>query len=155
LIERLSGLDLVPREIKQLLGALGIELEGKGKYLKAAPPSWRPDITVPADLVEEVVRLVGVDKIPATPMPRSAGVAKPALTESQRRQRLARRLLAARGFVEAVTWSFIAPERAKAFGGGAAELLLSNPISTELAAMRPSLLPGLISAAQRNRDRGF
>src|SRR5262249_20403844 len=60
LIERLSGLDLVPREIKQLLGALGIELEGKGKYLKAAPPSWRPDITVPADLVEEVVRLVGV-----------------------------------------------------------------------------------------------
>src|SRR6516165_6945800 len=155
LIERLSGLALEPREIKQLLGALAIELEGKGKHLKAAPPSWRPDITGPADLVEEVVRLTGVDKVPATAMPRSAGVAMPVLTESQRRQRLTRRVLAARGFVEAVTWSFIAPEHAKLFGGGAAELLLSNPISTELATMRPSLLPGLIAAAQRNRDRGF
>src|SRR5262249_9626852 len=70
-------------------------------------------------------------------------------------QRLTRRVLAARGFVEAVTWSFIAPEHAKLFGGGAAELLLSNPISTELAVMRPGLLPGLVTAAQRNRDRGF
>ena len=155
LIERLSGLALEPREIKQLLGALAIELEGKGKHLKAAPPSWRPDITGPADLVEEVVRLTGVDKVPATAMPRSAGVAMPVLTESQRRQRLTRRVLAARGFVEAVTWSFIAPEHAKLFGGGAAELLLSNPISTELATMRPSLLPGLIAAAKRNRERGF
>ncbi len=155
LIERLSGLELEAREIKQLLAALGISLEGKGKHLKAAPPSWRPDVTGHADLVEEVVRLVGVDQVPATPMPRTAGVAKPVLTESQRQQRLTRRVLAARGFVEAVTWSFIAPEHAKLFGGGAAELMLSNPISTELAAMRPSLLPGLITAAQRNRDRGF
>jgi phenylalanyl-tRNA synthetase beta chain len=155
LIERLSGLKLEPREIKQLLAALGISLDGKGKHVKAAPPSWRPDITGPADLVEEVVRLVGVDKVPTTPMPRSAGVAKPVLTESQRRQRVTRRVLGARGFVEAVTWSFIAPEHAKLFGGGAAELTLSNPISTELAVMRPSLLPGLITAAQRNRDRGF
>ena len=155
LIERLSGLDLEAREIKELLAALGVGLEGKGKHLKAAPPSWRPDITGPADLVEEVVRLVGVDKVPATPMPRSAGVAKPVLTEQQRRQRLTRRVLAARGFVEAVTWSFIAPEHAKLFGGGGAELTLSNPISTELAVMRPSLLPGIITAAQRNRDRGF
>src|SRR5262249_6654821 len=95
LIERLSGLALEPREIKQLLGALVIELDGKGKHLKAAPPSWRPDITGPADLVEEVVRLTGVDKVPATAMPRSAGVAMPVLTESQRRQRLTRRVLAA------------------------------------------------------------
>jgi phenylalanyl-tRNA synthetase beta chain len=155
LIERLSALKLEPREIKQLLAALGISLDGKGKHVKAAPPSWRPDITGPADLVEEVVRLVGVDKVPSTPMPRSAGVAKPVLTESQRRQRVTRRVLGARGFVEAVTWSFIAREHAKLFGGGAAELTLSNPISTELAVMRPSLLPGLITAAQRNRDRGF
>ena len=79
----------------------------------------------------------------------------PVLTETQKRQRLARRVLAARGLVEAVTWSFIAPEHAKLFGGGAPELVLSNPISSELAVMRPSLLPGLITAAQRNRDRGF
>jgi phenylalanyl-tRNA synthetase beta chain len=155
LIGRLSGLKLEMREIKRLLTALGIGLDGKGRQLKATPPSWRPDITGPADLVEEVVRLTGVDKVPATPMRRDAGVAKPVLTESQRRQRLARRVLASRGFVEAVTWSFIAPEHAKLFGGGTPELTLSNPISTELAQMRPSLLPGLITAAQRNRDRGF
>jgi phenylalanyl-tRNA synthetase beta chain len=88
-------------------------------------------------------------------MPREAGVAKPVLTETQKRHRVARRVLAARGFVEAVTWSFIAPEQARLFGGGAPELVLSNPISSELAVMRPSLLPGLINAAQRNRDRGF
>jgi phenylalanyl-tRNA synthetase beta chain len=155
LVERLCGLDLEASKIKKLLEALGVELDGKGKQLKAAPPSWRPDITGPADLVEEVVRLVGVANVPATPMRREAGVAKPVLTESQKRQRLTRRLLAGRGFVEAVTWSFIAPEHAKLFGGGAPELVLSNPISSELAVMRPSLLPGLINAAQRNRDRGF
>jgi phenylalanyl-tRNA synthetase beta chain len=154
-IKRLSGLDLPHRDIKHLLAALGIALSGKGKTLKASPPSWRPDITGPADLVEEVVRLVGVDNVPATPMTRASGVAQPVLTEAQKRQRLVRRVLAARGLVEAVTWSFIPPEQAKLFGGGQAELTLSNPISTELAEMRPSLLPGLVVAAQRNRDRGF
>jgi phenylalanyl-tRNA synthetase beta chain len=87
-------------------------------------------------------------------MTRASGVAKPVLTEAQLRQRLARRVLAGRGLVEAVTWSFIPPEHAKLFGGGQAELTLSNPISSELAVMRPSLLPSLVAAAQRNRDRG-
>jgi phenylalanyl-tRNA synthetase beta chain len=155
LVKRLSGLDLGAGEMKRLLGALGIALDGKGRRLEAAPPSWRPDVSGPADLVEEVVRLTGVDAVPATEMARNAGVARPVLTEPQRRQRLVRRVLAARGFVEAVTWSFIPPEHAQMFGGGASALTLSNPISTELAAMRPSLLPALIVAAQRNRDRGF
>ncbi len=88
-------------------------------------------------------------------MPREAGVARPVLTEMQSRTRRVRRVLAARGLVEAVTWSFIPPDQARLFGGGAAELTLSNPISTELAQMRPGLLPGLVTAAQRNRDRGF
>ena len=154
-VKRLSGLDLSPGEIKRQLAALGIALDGKGKQLKAQPPSWRPDITGPADLVEEIVRLVGVDKVPATPMRRASGVARPVLTEMQKRQRLTRRVLAARGLVESVTWSFIPPAQAKLFGGGAPELTISNPISTELAVMRPSLLPGLVAAAQRNRDRGF
>jgi len=154
-VKCLSGLDLPGAKTKAMLTALGIKLSGSGKSLKASPPSWRPDIAQSVDLVEEVVRLVGVDSIPATPMPRASGVAQPVLTEAQKRQRLVRRTLAARGLVEAVTWSFIPPEEAKLFGGGAAELTLSNPISTELAVMRPSLLPGLIAAAQRNRDRGF
>lgn len=155
LVKRLSGLEVGGGEIKRLLASLGVTLDGKGRQLKAAPPSWRPDIAGPADLVEEVVRLTGVDRVPATPMTRQAGVARPVLTEAQKRQRLTRRGFAARGLVEAVTWSFIPPEEARLFGGGQAELTLSNPISTELAHMRPSLLAGLITAAQRNRDRGF
>jgi phenylalanyl-tRNA synthetase beta chain len=155
LVKRLSGLDLKGGEIKKLLTALGVELKGAPPKLKAAPPSWRPDISVPVDLVEEVVRLVGVDQVPATPMPREAGVARPVLTEMQSRVRRVRRLLAARGLVEAVTWSFIPQDQARLFGGGAAALTLSNPISTELAQMRPGLLPSLVTAAQRNRDRGF
>jgi phenylalanyl-tRNA synthetase beta chain len=155
LIKRLSGLDLKGGEIRRILAVLGVELNGTAPKLKAAPPSWRPDISAPVDLVEEVVRLVGVDQVPATPMPRAAGVARAVLTEAQSRARRVRRVLAARGLVEAVTWSFIPPDQAKLFGGGAAELILSNPISTELAQMRPGLLPGLVTAAQRNRDRGF
>lgn len=155
LVKRLSGLDLSDADIKCLLGALGVNLVGGGHALEATPPSWRPDISIPVDLVEEVVRLTGVDKVPATPLPRAAGVARPVLTERQLRARRVRRVLAARGLVEAVTWSFIPPEQAALFGGGQAELTLSNPISTELAQMRPGLLPGLVTAAQRNRDRGF
>lgn len=154
-VKRLSGLDLPAAKTKAMLAALGIKLSGSGASLKASPPSWRPDISQSADLVEEVVRLVGVDSIPATPMPRASGVARAVLTEAQKRQRIVRRTLAARGLVEAVTWSFLPPSEAKLFGGGSAELTLDNPISSELAAMRPSLLPGLITAAQRNRDRGF
>jgi phenylalanyl-tRNA synthetase beta chain len=155
LVKRLSGLDLKGGEIRGLLTALGIELKGNPPKLKAVPPSWRPDISAPVDLVEEVVRLVGVDEVPATAMPREAGFSRSVLTEMQSRVRRVRRVLAARGLVEAVTWSFIPPDQAKLFGGGAPELTLSNPISTVLAQMRPGLLPGLVTAAQRNRDRGF
>jgi phenylalanyl-tRNA synthetase beta chain len=154
-IKGLSGLDLPAAKTKAMLTALGIKLSGSGASLKASPPSWRPDVSQSVDLVEEVVRLVGVDSIPATPMKRASGVARPVLTEAQKRQRVVRRTLAARGLVEAITWSFIPPADAKLFGGGAAELTLDNPISSELAVMRPSLLPGLVAAARRNRDRGF
>jgi phenylalanyl-tRNA synthetase beta chain len=152
-IARLSGLDMPPAKAKRLLSGLGIGLAGTPPRFKATPPSWRPDISQPADLVEEVVRLTGVDAVPTTPMSRQAGVAKPVLTENQIRQRRARRALAARGLVEAVTWSFISQAHAEAFGGGQAELALDNPMSSEQTQMRPSLLPSLILAAQRNRDR--
>jgi phenylalanyl-tRNA synthetase beta chain len=105
--------------------------------------------------VEEVVRIAGLDKVPSAPMPRLDGVARPVLTEGQRRVRRARRALAARGLVEAVTWSFIPRATARVFGGGQDALELANPISTEMSSMRPSLLPGLLSAVQRNRNRGF
>jgi phenylalanyl-tRNA synthetase beta chain len=121
--------------------------------LEVAVPSWRPDVHGPADLVEEVVRIVGIDKVPLTPLPRARGVARAVLTETQKRVRRARRVLAARGLVEAITWSFITNSQAKLFGGGAESLDLANPISSEMTSLRPSLLPGLLAALQRNLDR--
>jgi phenylalanyl-tRNA synthetase beta chain len=155
LIEKLAGIKLEEQQIRATLQALGFAIEGKGTALKITAPSWRPDVHGPADLVEEVVRIVGLDKVPAVPMPRSAGVARAVLTETQRRVRRARRLLAGRGLTEAITWSFIQRATAKAFGGGQDALELANPISTEMSSMRPSLLPGLLAAVQRNRNRGF
>jgi phenylalanyl-tRNA synthetase beta chain len=107
-----------------------------------------------ADIVEEVVRIVGVDRVPMTPFPRGDFGRKPVLTALQNRTRWARRALAARGFVEAVTWSFVSKPHAELFGGKA-ELALANPIAADLSDMRPSLIPGLVAAAQRNADRGY
>jgi phenylalanyl-tRNA synthetase beta chain len=110
----------------------------------------------PADLIEEVARIAGLESITSMPLPRlSGGVTRATLTDLQRRVRRARRTLAARGMVEAVTWSFIKQSEAEHFGGGAEALQLANPISSEMTTMRPSLLPGLLAAAARNRNRGF
>ncbi len=154
-IEKLTGLAVPEAETRRILTTLGFELSGSGAKLQAKVPGWRPDVHGPADIVEEVVRIVGLDNVPSTPMPRPQGVARPVLTERQRRARRSRRTLAARGLVEAVTWSFIPRERATMFGGGSDALELANPISTEMSSMRPSLLPGLLTAAQANRNRGF
>ena len=153
LVEGLTGLKVKDTEIKRILGDLGFKVAGKPPKLKVTPPPWRPDIGGAADFVEEVIRIVGIDTVPATPLPRVSGVARAVMTEAQKRVRVARRLLAERGLVEAVTWSFITGEEAEHFGGGAPELKLANPISADLSDMRPSLLPGLLAAGQRNRDR--
>jgi phenylalanyl-tRNA synthetase beta chain len=154
-VEKLGGIRLEEKQIRGTLERLGFTVDGKGATVKVTAPSWRPDIHGAADLVEEVVRIAGLDKVPSAPMPRFAGVARPVLTEGQRRVRRARRALAARGLVEAVTWSFISRATARIFGGGQDALEVANPISTEMSSMRPSLLPGLLAAVQRNRNRGF
>ncbi|QRM30503.1 phenylalanine--tRNA ligase subunit beta [Microvirga sp. VF16] len=155
-VPRLSGLDVQPSESEAILKKLGFHLQGSGERVGVTVPSWRPDIEGKADLVEEVIRIAGVDRILPKPLPRLEDtVAKPILTLIQRRTRLARRSLAVRGLVEAVTWSFIAKSEAELFGGGDARLALANPIAAELSDMRPSLLPGLLKAAQRNADRGY
>ena len=115
-------------------------------------PTWRPDIDGPADLVEEVIRIIGLDDVPSVPLDRVPGVAKPTATPAQKLERRVRRAAAARGLDEAVTWSFVPEGQAAAFGGGA--WTVANPISEELKVMRPSLLPGLLSAAARNAKRG-
>ena len=153
-VEKLTGVKLPQAEIKTTLEALGCKVEGSSGMAKVTTPTWRPDMHGPADLVEEVLRIAGLEKIPSTPLPRLHGVTGAVLTEKQKRARRARRLLASRGFVEAVTWSFITKDQATHFGGGNPALDLANPISSELSSMRPGLLPGLLSAVTRNRNRG-
>lgn len=153
-VAKLTGLQLSDDAIRTTLESLGCTVTGKAGKLDVKVPSWRPDIHGPADLVEEVVRIAGIDTVPSTPLPRTHGVARPALTAPQVRVRRARRALAARGLVEAITWSFISREEAQAFGGEDA-IRLANPISMEMSVMRPSLLPGLLAALQRNRNRGI
>ena len=154
-VEKLTGLAVKPRDIRRILQAIGCSIAGKGSKVDVSIPSWRPDMHGSADLVEEVIRIVGLDKVPSTAMPRGQGVTRAVLTESQRRSRRARRVLASRGLVEAITWSFLPRAQAEHFGGGDDSLELDNPISVELSSMRPSLLPGLLVSAQRNLNRGF
>lgn len=154
-VKRLTGLEVSHDEIADILNRLGFVSMALDGVLSVTPPSWRPDVHGKADLVEEVVRIVGVDRVQSTPLPRGDSVHSPVLTPLQRRARIARRALAARGLVEAVTWSFVPKAHAEAFGGGKPELALANPIAADLSDMRPSLLPGLISGAQRNADRGL
>ncbi|MEE7442080.1 phenylalanine--tRNA ligase subunit beta [Methylobacterium oryzae] len=154
-VRRLAGLDVPRTEMQQILETLGFHVSGTGDRVTVLPPSWRPDVEGKADLVEEVVRIAGLDRIVAEPLPPLAGIGRPLLTVMQKRTRLAKRALASRGLMEAVTWSFVPHDDAVLFGGGGADLVLANPIASELSDMRPSLVPGLLRAAQRNADRGY
>ncbi len=153
LVAKLSGVEMDVEQMRHILMQLGFDVVPSGHIWRVTAPSWRPDILGNADLVEEIVRIYGLDKVPSLPLPMTTTIAKPILTDAQKRQRLARRILAGRGLVEAVTWSFVSEAQAVAFGGDPA-LKLANPISAELSNMRPSLLPGLVSAAERNMSRG-
>jgi phenylalanyl-tRNA synthetase beta chain len=153
-LPRLTGLKLPLADLRRVLEKLGFFTAGQGERVKVAVPSWRPDVHGRADIVEELVRIVGVDRVPSTRFGREQA-RKPVLTAIQNRTRKAKRALAARGLLEAVTWSFVSKREAELFGGGAPELALANPIAAELSDMRPSLIPGLIMAAQRNADRGL
>ena len=155
LVKKLTGLEATPAEIRRVLEALGCIVAGSGETVKVSPPSWRADIEGKADLVEEVVRILGLERVPPTEFPRGEDARRPVLTTIQKRTRAAKRALAAGGLVEAVTWSFISQPIAELFGGGKPELALANPIAAELSDMRPSLIPGLALAAQKNADRGF
>ena len=144
----LGGIDVPRAEQVAILERLGFRVEGD----EAVAPSWRRDIDGPADLVEEVTRIVGYDAIPSMPLPRPDGVAHPTATRSQKVERRVRRAAASRGLDEAVTWSFISEEEAALFGE--APHRLANPISEEMKVMRPSMIPGLAAATRRNIDRG-
>ncbi|MCA0256590.1 MAG: phenylalanine--tRNA ligase subunit beta [Proteobacteria bacterium] len=154
-VKRLTGMNVTGAESADILKGLGFAVEGEGDRLTVSVPSWRPDVEGKADLVEEVMRVHGVDHIKPEPLEALGTVHPRILTTLQVRTRTARRALASRGMLEAVTWSFISEEQAKLFGGGSPALKLANPIAADMSDMRPSLLPGLLSAAARNADKGF
>ncbi len=158
-VRRLAGIELSPSEMAAILEHLGFRpasLPGNSDLVVIDVPSWRPDIEGKADIVEEILRIAGVDRVPAQPLPREdVNVSAVILTALQKRVRSAKRALAANGLTEAVTWSFISHEQALLFGGGDEALALANPIAADLSDMRPSLLPGLVASAKRNADRGF
>ena len=145
----LGGVTVAPDDQKQILEKLGFSVNSEWQV---EVPSWRRDVDGPADLVEEVVRIIGLDAVKSTPLARTDGVARPTATPAQMIERKVRRTAAARGLNEAITWSFLSEREASAIGGGAWSL--ANPISEDMKVMRTSLLPGLLSAARRNMDRG-
>ncbi len=154
-VKRLTGIEVPKDECLSILSRLGFKPLGNGDVVDVEVPSWRPDVDGKADLVEEVMRIHGVDEIAPQPLSSHDAVNGKILTTLQIRSRGARRALAVRGMMEAVTWSFIPAKHAELFGGGKPELKLANPIAADMSDMRPSLLPGLLAAAQRNADRGL
>jgi phenylalanyl-tRNA synthetase beta chain len=150
-VKKLSGLSVDAKRIDTILTDLGFELKGD----QVQPPSWRRDVEGKADLVEEVARIEGFGSLPAEPLPEMPRQVGGALTVRQTRMRNARREMAARGYAEAVTWSFMRGEWASLFGGGHPQLRITNPIASDLDWMRPSILPNLIEAAARNARQGF
>ncbi|MER8869309.1 phenylalanine--tRNA ligase subunit beta [Mesorhizobium sp. M0814] len=154
-VKRLTGIEVPRATSLDILARLGFKPEGTGDVVNVAVPSWRPDVDGKADLVEEVMRIHGVDNIAPQPLGSHDAVNARILTVLQIRTRAAKRALAVRGMMEAVTWSFVPAKHAELFGGGQQALKLANPIAADMSDMRPSLLPGLIAAAQRNADRGI
>jgi len=153
-IRTLGGIDIPADEITRILMVLGFGVENVAGTFKVLVPSWRGDIVGPACLVEEVVRIYGYDRIEPVPVKPDGALPAVALGAEQRRHSQARRVLAARDMVEAVTYSFLAEADALLFGGGQHQIKLVNPISADLDVMRPSILPNLINAAKRNAARG-
>jgi phenylalanyl-tRNA synthetase beta chain len=151
LTSRLGGIDVPQDEQRAILEALDFAVDDNWQV--TCPPR-RHDIEGPADLVEEVVRIHGLDHVTSVALPRAEGVAKPTASPLQKQERKLRRAAAARGLNEAVTWSFLPTADAEHFADGAELWVLDNPISEDMKAMRPSLIPGLLSAAKRNADRG-
>ncbi len=153
-VKQLGGVDVEPEAMRRMLAAIGCGVSGQGDLWEVSLPSWRLDMTAEHDLVEEVLRLNGYDNIPVASLDRPA-VPRPVLTTTQRRTAWLRRALASRGLNETVTWSFLSQDQAKLFGGGQPELILANPIASDLDTMRPSVLPNLLAAIARNAARGF
>lgn len=154
LTQKLGGVDVDPSEQQRILESLDFGVDAAAMPWTVTVPLRRHDVEGPADLVEEVVRIYGIDDIASAALPRVEGVAAPTASAEQKQERRVRRAAAGRGLNEAVTWSFLPVSEAEHFADGAKLWVLDNPISEDMKALRPSMIPGLLSAAKRNVDRG-
>lgn len=153
-VTRLTGMSVSNDDMEKVLTDLGFDVE-RGDRWTVSVPTWRRDATESADLVEEIARIIGYHKLEAVSLPRPSVNRAPTATATQNRTRLARRALAQSGLSEAITWSFVLSQHAEIFGGGAPEMQLENPISSDLDCMRPTALIHLLLAGQRNADKGY
>jgi phenylalanyl-tRNA synthetase beta chain len=151
-VGELTGVDVPVAEQERILKALGCAVHSHKDHYDITPPSWRPDLNIEEDMVEEVLRLRGYDAIPATPLPARQMVT--AIDATQRRTATVRRMLATRGLAECVTWSFMPKELSAHFAPANAALTIINPISADLDQMRPSIIGNLLQAAARNMAHG-
>ena len=152
---KLTGVEIKNQVAKSILEKLGFLITKKSDIWSIIAPSWRPDIDGVSDIVEEIIRVNGYDYIPSIKLPRKNYIAKPAMSVKHRQISIASKILANRGYSEVITFSFLNGVIAKQFNGGIKELVLVNPISSELTHMRPSVIPTLLLAAQRNLNVGI
>jgi len=156
--EKLTGVKIDVQEQLYILGSLGFEVDGDENPYTVHAPTWRPDIMGTADLVEEIIRVYGYDKINATPVQNDKVLTENALSPIHSLRMNAGRTLGVRGMQECITWSFMPYDLAKSFNNEEfvkPSLKLTNPLSVEMDTMRPSILPNLIQACARNADRGY
>ena len=153
-VASLGGVEVSIDRQKEILQNLGFVVDAKSTPWQVTPPSWRLECEGEADLVEEVLRHHGFDAMAAVPLPRPLQISANLLSSVEANRVKARRLLAARGLNEAVTWAFMDKNLAQLFGGGGDDLTLANPIAADLSQMRPTPLPNLLNAAARQLAHG-
>lgn len=152
IIEKVSGISIKDKDIKKILESLGFEVS---KSFEITIPSWRPDVSEQVDIVEEVIRIYGLNNIISSPLKNTKQPSKPILTDSQKNTNLARRILASRGLIENISYSFVSSKYTKLFSNNSNSLKLLNPISEELSDMRTTPLISLIDNFIGNKKRGF
>jgi phenylalanyl-tRNA synthetase beta chain len=150
-IEKMLGFALEGNEVERILSGLGLGVTATDDGWVCTVPSWRFDIAIEADLLEELARIYGYNRLPVTHI--VADLVIPAKPETELSPRYLRRHLSARGYREAITYTFIEPALQQLFNPSITPVELSNPISADMSVMRTSLIPGLITAVLRNTNR--
>ena len=153
LFEKITGFKIQDKEIIKILNNLGFEIIKKKQELELKIPTWRPDITQPIDIVEEIVRIIGYNKID-TLEPKKVRI-RPTLNKKQKLFHFLQRSVASKGYYETITWSFTDSKINQLFKEDSNEVKIVNPISSDLDVLRNSIFPNLMFYLKKNLDRGF